>query len=169
MTKLFKSLSTACLAAGLGLSLAAAAHAQNQPGPPPREEGRGAHAWGQPGDMRARFEARRAQRAQLLHDALGLRSDQEGAWSAFMAEMKPPERADARMRHDDAVPLSAPERMDRAAARMGERQAAFQHRTDAVKRFYAALDERQRKTFDALVNLRLAKFGRGGGGFHRMG
>ncbi len=169
MTKLFKFFTATGLAAGLGLSLAVAAYAQTQPGPPPREEGRGAHAWSQPGDMRTRFEARRAQRAQLLHDALGLRSDQEGAWSAFMAEMKPPEQADTRMHHNDGAPLSAPERMDRAAARMGQRQAAFQHRTDAVKRFYTALDERQRKTFDALVDLRLARFGRGGGGFHRMG
>ncbi len=51
---------------------------------------------------------------------------------------------------------------------MADRQAKFQRRAEAVKTFYAALDGSQRKTFDALVNLRFARFGGGEGGFHRM-
>ena len=123
--------------------------------------------------MKAHFEARRAARAQVLHDALGLRPDQDGAWQAFLAEMKPPEGEARRHQHmprDGAAPLTTPERLDRMAQRMGERQARFQHHADTVKRFYAALDARQQKTFDALTALRGGGHGgmggRGFGGHH---
>jgi hypothetical protein len=116
--------------------------------------------------MKARFEARRAQRAQLLHDALGLRPDQDAAWQAFLADMRPPEgEAGRHERHREpgAAPSTTPERLDRMAQRMSERQARFQHHAEAVKRFYASLDARQQKTFDALMALRGGEHGRMGG------
>ena len=119
--------------------------------------------------MKARFEAHRQARAQLLHDALGLRPDQDGAWQAFLADMRPPEGEAGRRPHgrdEGAAPLTTPERLDRMAQRMGERQARFQHRADVTKRFYAALDARQQKTFDALTALRRGEHGgMGGHGF----
>lgn len=123
--------------------------------------------------MQAHFEARRQARAQLLHDALGLRPDQGGAWQAFLAEMRPPEGDAGRGRHmrdEGAAPLTTPERLDRMAQRMGERQARFQHHAEAVKRFYGVLDARQQKTFDALIALHGGEHGgmggRGFGGHH---
>lgn len=144
---------SAAVALGLGLSCATAGHAQDQ-GPPPA--GPGGHHW-DPAAMKAHFEARLAARAQLLHDALGLRPDQDGAWQAFLAEMKPPEGEAVRrphMRDEGAAPLTTPEQLDRMAQRMSERQARFQHHAEAVKRFYAALDARQQKVFDAITALR---------------
>ncbi len=160
---------SAAMALGLSLSCATAGHAQDQ-GPPPGGPGAhdGARHW-DPAAMKARFEAHRQARAQLLHDALGLRPDQDGAWQAFLAEMKPPEGDAGRrqhMRQDGAAPLTTPERLDRMAQRMSERQARFQHRADTVKRFYAALDARQQKTFDALTALRRGGMGGGFGGRH---
>ena len=126
--------------------------------------------------MKAHFEARREARAQLLHDALGLRPDQDGAWQAFLAEMRPPEGDAGRRQHmhdEGAAPLTTPERLDRMAKRMGERQARFQHHAEAVKRFYAALDARQQKAFDAITALRGGERGRMGGqgmdGHHGFG
>ena len=164
---------SAAMALGHGLSCATAGHAQDQ-GPPPGAHDGGRH-W-DPVAMKAHFEARRQAHAQLLHDALGLRSDQEGAWQAFLAEMRPPEgEAGHRphMRDEGAAPLTTPERLDRMAQRMGERQARFQHHAEAVKRFYAALDGRQQKTFDALTALRRGEHGgmgdHGFGGHHGFG
>ena len=55
---------------------------------------------------------------------------------------------------DGAGALTTPERLDRMAAfmakRTAERQAAFQRRADAVKRFYAVLGPEQKRAFDAL-------------------
>lgn len=165
MTKRLTIISAA-LALGLGLSCASAGYAQDQ-GPPPPPGAHDGHHW-DPAAMKARFEARRAERAQVLHDALGLRSDQDGAWQAFLADTRPPEGQAGRHEHrrePGAAPLTTPERLDRMAQRMNERQARFQHHADAVKRFYAALDARQQKTFDALMAMRGGRGGMGGRGF----
>jgi protein CpxP len=164
---------SAAMAIGLGLSCATVGHAQDQRSPA------GAHDGGRqwdPAAMKARFEARRQARAQLLHDALGLRPDQDGAWQAFLAEMRPPEGDASRHRHmheEGGAPLTTPERLDRMAQRMGERQARFQHHAEAVKRFYTALDARQQKAFDAITALRGGERGRMGGhgmdGHHGFG
>ena len=175
-TSLPKLLAAAVVAAGLSVSLTAVSHAQSDPAPPARQgeraaEGHGQHRWRDPGQMRERFEAHLRERAQLVHDALGLRSDQETAWQAYLSEMRPPVPADRpgrRIDRGDRAALTTPERLDRMAMRMSERQAAFQHHADAVKRLYAVLDERQRKTFDALANLHVARFGGDGPGFGRM-
>ena len=133
------------------LSLAAAAQAQQTVAAP--ADSAGPH-WN-PDAMHAHMQARRDQRLHLLHDALGLRADQETAWQAFTQDSARPGRGDRAARpHDGQAALTTPERLDRMARRMGEKQAELQHRADAVKRFYAALDPRQQKTFDALIALR---------------
>ncbi len=146
--------------------MAASATAQQGPPPPGAEAGSAQH--GDRAEMRERFEARRAQRQQVMHDALGLRADQEGAWQAFIASEHRP-GGERGMRHRDGdegqrAELSTPERLDRMQQRMAERQARFAQRADGIKRFYASLDPRQQKTFDAL----LAERG-GMGGFGRHG
>lgn len=114
-----------------------------------------------------RRQAHDAHRAQVLHDILNIHSDQEPAFQAFLADMKPqphdhkdwadhkdgPDHKDAA-----ATPLTTPERLDRMAAfmakRTAERQAAFQRRADAIKRFYAVLGPEQKRAFDALHAMR---------------
>ncbi len=171
MTKLVNTLAAAAVAAGIGLGVCAASNAQTDAAHQSQGDGHARHGWGKPGDMRARMEGRLTERARLLHDALAIRPDQDSAWTAFLAQMRPPaaeQAAGPRMEHADRAEVTTPERLDRVARRMADRQAKFQRRAEAVKTFYAALDGSQRKTFDALVNLRFARFGGGEGGFHRM-
>lgn len=171
MSKTIRMLSAAALAGGLALSLANAAAAQDAPPPPPGAPAGQAHHFDL-AKLRARMEERRAHRQQLLHDALGIRPDQEAAWQAFIASRKPPEGERGPGMHRPGGPeqgqqpeLTIPERLDKLQARMAERQQRITQRIDATRRLYAALDPRQQKTFDALSQMR-----RGMGGFgHRHG
>jgi hypothetical protein len=168
VNKTLRTLSAAALAGGLVISLAAAASAQQ--GAPPQPNAPGAARHFDRGQMRARFEERRQHRQQVLHDALGLRADQEGAWQAFTASTRRPdgERGRGMRGRDgggDKAELTTPQRLDRMAQRMAERQQRFAQRADAIKRFYAVLDGRQQKTFDALISAR----GEGMGGPGGMG
>jgi protein CpxP len=112
-----------------------------------------------------------AAHAQHLRDALQLRADQEPALQAFLATMKPPEGARGKMRGErgEMAKLTTPERLDRQAARMAERQAAFARKADATKRFYGALSPTQQKAFDAMHPGKGGKMGRRGGGMRGHG
>ena len=150
------------------LSLAAAAQAQTAA--PAAQPDAAAQARWNPEAMRARMQARRDERLHLLHDALALRTDQEPAWQAFTQDSARPDRGDhAGRRHEESAAMTTPERLDRMARRMGEKQVELQHRADAVKRFYAALDTRQQKAFDALVALRGRRMGGMRDGPHERG
>ena len=167
MNKTIRTLSAAALAGGLALTLASAASAQQ--GAPPQPNAPGAERHFDRGQMRARFEEHRQHRQQVLHDALGLRADEENAWQAFIASSRRPEgERGPGMRHRDGdgerAELTTPQRLDRMAQRMSERQARFAQRAEAVKRFYAVLDGRQQKTFDALIKVRDGGMGHMGGG-----
>jgi protein CpxP len=153
-------------AAGVALCLSSAAMAQDRPTPPPGADMAARHA-----DHEARMKAHKEQRAHRLHDILNIRADQESAFQAFLADMQPPhhEHKDWAAEHRDAAsatPLTTPERLDRMAAMMAKRtaehQARFQHRADAVKRFYAVLSPEQKRAFDALHDRGGMGHGRGG-------
>jgi len=137
----------ALLAGALTVSAGAIAFAAPPaPGGPPRME--------RPGPDGPRHHRRHdpAKRAEHLRDVLQLTSQQEPALQAFLASMTPKDRSD-RMRTrpaPDAAPMTTPERLDRQAARMAERQQAFAQRASATKTFYAQLTGPQRKAFDAL-------------------
>ena len=173
MTKTIRMLSAAALAGGLVLSLASIAGAQNvAPPPPPGAPGAHGHHF-DPAQMRAHMEELRQHRQQLLHDALAVRPDQEAAWQAFVAARRPPEgergpgmRRPGGPDQAQQPELTTPQRLDKLQARMAERQQRMTQRIDATRRFYAALDPRQQKAFDALSHM-----DRGGmGGFgHRHG
>jgi Spy/CpxP family protein refolding chaperone len=166
------SLSTKVLSllgvAAAALCLSSSAFAQDQ-APPAAPDGMAHHGLGHQGmdhqgaDREAWRKAREEHRAHFLHDILEIRSDQEAAFQTFMADMKPPMRdhKDWAARkdgadHEDAAAasLTTPERLDRMAAMMekrtAERQAAFQKRSEAIKRFYAVLSPEQKRAFDAL-------------------
>ena len=171
---LLRTLPSIVAACGLSLFAVASAHAQDAspaPASPGAPGAPGAHA----GQMRERMEHMRAEHLRLLHDALGIRSDQEGAWQAFAAATTPQpgsherhwggEGAKGEPRH-----LTTPERLDQMQAHMAERTAAFQRHAAAVKALYAALTPAQQRTFDALARLRAMHGGfRGGSGHEKMG
>lgn len=114
-------------------------------------------------------------RARFFHDILNLRPDQEAAFQTFQADMKPqPHEHKDWAEHKASEPgageqqaLTTPERLDRMAAFMAkhtaERQAAFQHRSEAIKRFYAVLSPEQKRAFDALHAMNGGRGGRHGG------
>jgi hypothetical protein len=148
------------LALVAGLAGASAAWAQETPSAAAAAQNR---AW-DPAQMRARMEARHAERLKALHDVLAIRPDQEGAFQAFAATMQHPPRpagAGSRTMGGDRAAmanLTTPERLDRMAQRMQERtakrQEAFARRAAATKALYAALGPDQRRTMDALPMLR---------------
>lgn len=93
-----------------------------------------------------------ARRAEHLRAVLQLTSQQEPALQTFVASMTPGDRGDRRRARPapGAAPLTTPERLDRQAARMAQRQQAFAQRAAATKAFYAQLTAPQRRAFDAL-------------------
>jgi hypothetical protein len=176
VNKTIRVLSTVAVAGGMSLVLAGAGMAQEQARPAPPPPGAGAGPGSGPGvspeAMRARMRERMQQRLKEIHDALGLRPDQEAAWNTLAAALRPPAggpRGGMMERQGEAgAGLTTPQRLDRMAQRMAERQARFQQHAEAIKRFYAVLDARQQKTFDALIGARMGRFGMGGGP-HGMG
>lgn len=150
------NLKRAAAAAVLCLGLTAAAStagAQDRPAGP-GEAPRGDRA----AERQKMFETVRRQREQRLHDLLQIRSDQDGAFRAYLAALesqhKPGERGPGREgRPGEQKQLTTPERLDRMAARMAERQQRFQQTAAATKTFYAALNPDQRKAFDAMPRM----------------
>ena len=155
------SIARAALIAGAAVSMIAGASFA-APGP---KDGPPAYGERGPGKMMRRQPRDPAAQAQRMRDALQLRPDQEPALQAFLGSMKPPEGARERMREErqQAAALTTPQRLDRMAARIAERQARFAQHAEATKRFYAALTPAQQKAFDAMHP------GRGKMGGHRRG
>jgi hypothetical protein len=157
------------LALAMLLASASLAAAQEPPAAPTPM----AHQGWDPAQMRQRMEERRAARLKALHDVLGIRPDQEAAFSAYAAAIRPPERAPGqrpgRMGGDRGAlaNLTTPQRLDQMAQRMEERSArwheAFQRRAAATKALYASLNPEQQRAMDALPLLR-GGHGRGGRG-----
>lgn len=161
--------SALALAATLGF--AAVSHAQPAPPPP----GMAMHHWrhGDEGDARAAIPLK------ALHDAVNIRPDQERAFQAFAASMRPPhpgsmgpsgdhgqgmDGADTDNAMDTAVSMTAPDRADQMVKRFDEhtgkmREALVRH-AEALKTLYAILSPEQRRTFDAVALL----MGHPGGG-----
>ena len=178
---LLRTLPTVAAACGLTLFAVAAAGAQDAPPPPAASAAQSPQAAQRFAMMREHMEHRRAEHLRLLHDALAIRSDQEGAWQAFTAATTPQAKAGEHHWGPDGKgpdgkggehqQLTTPERLDRMQARLAERTAAFQRPAAAVKALYAALTPTQQRTFDALSRLHgmHGGFGRGGMGGHMHG
>jgi protein CpxP len=126
-------------------SVSAASLAQEPPAGPPPAAAR--EHWAE--HARAHAE----ERAKVLHERLKIRPDQEAAFQAFLASMRP-DPGHRAMRHHDGedagAALTTPQRLDRMAARMAERQAAFQRRAEAIRGFYATLSADQQHVFDTM-------------------
>lgn len=148
MKKTFKSL---LLVAALG-SAGFVAIAQAQGGPDGRGDMMGQSHMGKMDP--AKMDAMVAKRAADLKAQLKLTPEQEPAWNAFVAAMKPD--AKARAAHparEELEKLSTPERIDKMRAlrdqQHSDMQAAMDKRDQATKTFYNALNAEQKKTFDA--------------------
>ena len=144
---------------------ASAAYAQTPPASPPGGMG---HTWG--AGSEARHAAHEAAHLKALHDVLNIRPDQEGAFQAFAASMRPAEgsqKPEGMERGSHAMAgMTTPERLDAMSRMMDDHMARmrerFQRHATAVKALYAALSPEQRRTLDALPGL--MGHGMGGGG-----
>jgi periplasmic protein CpxP/Spy len=102
----------------------------------------------------AKMEAKLAKHLAELKTKLKITPSQEVAWSTFAAALKPPARI-AHTRPDPAEMerLTLPQRMDKMQAiraqHMSASQAQREKREEAVKTFYATLDNDQKSTMDA--------------------
>jgi protein CpxP len=153
----------AALSAAAGLATATFAQ-EPPPGAPPAAPLAGHPEWA--AKMREHMHQRAEARAKALHDILNITPDQEAAFQTFIASIKPPEGRGPMDGHHDRGEMSAlttPERLDKVAARIAERQAAFQRRADAIRHFYAALSPAQQRAFDAMHGLMGGHHGHGGG------
>lgn len=102
----------------------------------------------------ARMQEHMARRQAALKAQLKLAPNQEGAWTAYTAAMKPPAGMPGQ-RPDRAEldQLPTPERIDKMKAlrtqQMADMSAAMDQRDEATKAFYATLTPEQKKVFDA--------------------
>jgi protein CpxP len=99
-------------------------------------------------DMRARLQEHRGQRIADIKAKLKLSPEQEGAWTAYIAAMKPPANVQ-RPNRADIDKLTTPERLDKMRELRKLREAEMDKREDATRAFYASLSAEQKKTFDA--------------------
>jgi len=144
MKPVFKTLLVASLLAAAGFSTFA--------------QGSGA-MMGHGGDDRmghmdsSRMEQMMAKRNADLKAKLKLTPAQEGAWTTYVAATKP---LVSTMKHPDRAEidkLTTPERIDKMRAlraqQLPEMNAAMDKHDEATKTFYAALNDEQKKVFDA--------------------
>jgi len=133
MTKLQKLILVGLTTAGLGLGAAAVS----------ANTGHCRH-----GEFdKANFAERMQKHQARLHDQLKLSAEQEPAWKSFTEKMQA--TRGERPNHEELARLPAPERMERMAAMMKQREGKMAERVATVKEFYAVLTPEQQKAFDA--------------------
>ncbi len=113
-----------------------------------------------------RMQKRMAERQAQLKAELKLTPAQEPAWNAFVARTQPQARPAPQAPRTDWSKLTTPERLDRMQALKTERDARMAQRTDAIKSFYAALDDSQKKVFDDKYRLGMPRAGMHHKGHH---
>lgn len=150
-----KLLTTLALAGALGAGAAVTAMAQTG------STADAAPAACAPGDEHHSMHAHHmahmfAKHLAALKARLKLGADQESAWKAFADAVQPPAGHEGGpMQHPDMAGLDqlpTPERIDKMRAlrkeHVAQMEAAMDKRDDAVKAFYAALNNDQKKVFD---------------------
>jgi len=137
MKRTHKALVTTLLAISVGAG-SLAAHAQPAPGGPSAGSQERS-----PEKMRERMEKRQAE----LRAKLNLNANQDTAWKAYVARMRP---ADMPQRPDRAEmeKLSVPERMEKRLAFMKQAEQRLTDRLAATRDFYAVLSPEQQKIFN---------------------
>jgi hypothetical protein len=101
-------------------------------------------------------------KTEQLRTLLQLRPEQEGALKAYVESAGPPrERGEMKRVDRREEPRATPERLAEMEAKMAKRQAEMRQRIAATRAFYDQLDARQKKVFDAMPMLMLARPGHG--------
>lgn len=96
-------------------------------------------------------------REQHLKDVLQLRPNQEPALKAFLEATSHRGARDHVVRFDHRTEgKTTTQRLAEMEAKLAEQQADSRRRIDATRAFYAQLDERQKKAFDAMPMLMMA-------------
>lgn len=142
MKRMHKSLISAMLAVGVGIgSVSLAAHAQ-QPGAG-NAPAAGNHHERSPEKMLERMEKRQAE----LRAKLNLNANQDTAWKAYVARMRPADMSQ-RPSRSEMETLSVPERMEKRLAFMKQAEQRMTERLAATRDFYAVLSPEQQKIFN---------------------
>ncbi|MBK4734149.1 Spy/CpxP family protein refolding chaperone [Noviherbaspirillum pedocola] len=142
MNKLYQSLLTTLLAAGISGAAFAAPPAAGGPGPGSDPMMAGEHHQGG-GDRLQHFQRRQTE----LHDKLKLDAKQEAAWKTYIAAIQPSATQQPPQR-EDMRKLPAPERVEKMLTAMREREAMMSKHLEAMKVFYATLSPLQKQIFD---------------------
>jgi protein CpxP len=169
MKSVFKPVLLAALLATAGMAAFSQAPAGDMMGAggPMKHEGMRHDRMGRmdPAKMQAWMDKRHAE----LKAQLKLSPGQEGAWTTYIAAMKPPAGMMAKHHTERAelAKLPTPERIDKMKAlrtqHMADMNAAMDQRGDATKAFYAVLTPEQQKVFDARTARHHGAEGRKGG------
>jgi Spy/CpxP family protein refolding chaperone len=164
MKALHKTLIASAIVLGISASAFAAGPGYGNCGPRAAGSGYGRM---DPEQRAAWHQKRMDERRAYLHDQLKLTSKQESAWKEYIAGAGPQFKGQ-RMNRDELQKLSAPERMEKMHAFKKARDAHFEKRIAATKKFYAVLTPEQQKIFDAQhMGPRQGHFGKGRGGHGR--
>lgn len=126
------------------------------------------HAWAAPRDREGEGEGM-ARHIRAMHELLGIRPDQEPAFQAVIAALRPPMRdQEGGVPHPDLSNLPTPERLERMAQIMDAREAMMRehmHRMiGAVRALYDVLSPEQRRILDNLPGLVMPGMMHGGMG-----
>jgi protein CpxP len=151
MVTLRKQLLIGVTAFGLGLgSLAVASPGEHMSG-------------GRHGEHRTeRMKEHMEKRATELRAKLNLNAEQQTAWDAYIAAMKPAQgERPAPPSRDEMAKLSAPERMEQMHRMMQQGEQRMAARVAATCDFYAVLTPEQRKVFDENFHLGRGHHGKG--------
>lgn len=136
----------------------AAAHAQDTAAQDKPHHGQKAT----PEQRQAKMEDMYAKRRARLHDKLKITAQQEAAWAAYQAAVKPAARSGQRPPRGEFAKLSSPERLSKMIEMTKLREGRMQQQLTALTAFYDQLTPEQKAEFDK-------RGGRGFGGFHHGG
>jgi protein CpxP len=148
----------------------AAAHAQDTTPQDKAQHGQhGQH--GTPEQRQAKMAEMTAKRQARLHDRLKITPQQEPAWAAYQASIKPTApagREGPRPARGEFAKLSAPERLGQMIEMTKVREARMQQQLPALTAFYDQLTPEQKAEFDKRGRRGFGGFHHGGDRGHRM-
>lgn len=107
------------------------------------------------------MQERMAKRNTELRAKLNLNAEQQKAWDAYVASMKPGEGHAARPSREEMEKLTAPQRMELMQQRMQQGQQRMTERLAATRTFYGVLTPEQRKVFDENFHMGREHHGKG--------
>lgn len=132
----------------IGFTVLGMAAAQSQAQDAPAPAGRHGSAAGME-QRQAKMSEMFAKHQAKLHDQLKLTAQQEPAWAAYQAAIKPAPRTGARPDRAAFAKLPAPERLSKMIEMTKEREAMMQTHLTALTAFYGQLTAEQKAVFDA--------------------